>query len=241
MAKLTRSPRYEIETPDGWVFEFDPKLFAVDVGFFDGGELPPIQHSTQVLYKQPGALLQSIAIQPRVVTITCVLNASTRTNLHELRARLWSALRWNRTLNDPPAPSTFRFIFNERVRELNVFLVSATTQDIGTEETKQNAVVRLIAYDPLWYSAGVNEDTLNVVSEFTVAYIVGKISGLWNVLAGGANGIVYSIAVSSDGSVYASGAFTTIGGVAANRIAKWNGTSWSALGSGLDDTVRSIA
>src|SRR3990172_6035080 len=188
MAKRTRSPRYEIETPDGWVFEFDPKLFAVDVGFFDGGELPPIQHSTQVLYKQPGALLQSIAIQPRVVTITCVLNASTRTNLHELRARLWSALRWNRTLDDPPAPSIFRYIHNEKVRELYVFLLSATTEDIGTESRKQQAAVRLVAYDPLWYGEGVNGKNLLTQTNLTLTRMAARVNGLWNNLSGGASG-----------------------------------------------------
>ena len=29
--------------------------------------------------------------------------------------------------------------------------------------------------------------------------------------------------------------FTTAGGVAANYIAKWNGSAWSALGSGMDN------
>jgi hypothetical protein len=54
-------------------------------------------------------------------------------------------------------------------------------------------------------------------------------------MAGGAaNGAVYAIAVAADGSVYAAGGFTTIGGVAANRIAKWNGTAWSALSTGLN-------
>ncbi len=32
------------------------------------------------------------------------------------------------------------------------------------------------------------------------------------------------------------GYFTSAGGVAANRIAKWNGTSWSPLGSGIGVT-----
>jgi len=35
------------------------------------------------------------------------------------------------------------------------------------------------------------------------------------------------------GSLYAGGHFTTAGGVSANYIAKWNGSSWSALGSGV--------
>ena len=36
--------------------------------------------------------------------------------------------------------------------------------------------------------------------------------------------------------------FTTAGGSAANNIAKWNGSSWSALGSGMDgDCVYALA
>lgn len=60
----------------------------------------------------------------------------------------------------------------------------------------------------------------------------------WSGLAGGApNGEVHSLAVHNDGNgpaLYASGDFTSVGGKSASRIAKWNGTSWSALGSGLN-------
>jgi len=44
--------------------------------------------------------------------------------------------------------------------------------------------------------------------------------------------IVNALAVSGS-DVYAGGHFTTAGGIPANHIAKWNGTNWSALGSGL--------
>jgi hypothetical protein len=37
----------------------------------------------------------------------------------------------------------------------------------------------------------------------------------------------------SGGDLYAGGQFTMAGGTAANRIAKWNGSSWTALGSGI--------
>src|SRR5258705_4589223 len=37
----------------------------------------------------------------------------------------------------------------------------------------------------------------------------------------------------SGSDLYAGGYFSTAGGSAANSIAKWNGSSWSALGSGV--------
>ena len=43
---------------------------------------------------------------------------------------------------------------------------------------------------------------------------------------------VSALAVSGT-DLYAGGDFTTAGGVPANCIAKWNGSAWSALGSGM--------
>ena len=37
----------------------------------------------------------------------------------------------------------------------------------------------------------------------------------------------------SGSALYAGGYFTTAGGTSANYIAQWNGSSWSALGSGM--------
>jgi prepilin-type N-terminal cleavage/methylation domain-containing protein len=41
----------------------------------------------------------------------------------------------------------------------------------------------------------------------------------------------------SGSDVYAGGNFTTAGGSAANYIAKWDGSAWSALGSGMGGTA----
>ena len=51
---------------------------------------------------------------------------------------------------------------------------------------------------------------------------------------------VCALAVSGS-DLYAGGEFTTAGGSAANYVAKWNGSSWSALGSGMNNNVLALA
>jgi hypothetical protein len=67
----------------------------------------------------------------------------------------------------------------------------------------------------------------------------------WSALGGGANGQVNTIAVSGT-DVYIGGSFTNVltaegNPVSANRIAKWDGSAWSALGTGCDAQINTIA
>ncbi|HEX6884913.1 MAG TPA: HYR domain-containing protein [Planctomycetota bacterium] len=55
---------------------------------------------------------------------------------------------------------------------------------------------------------------------------------------------VSALAVHDDGSgpaLYAGGNFTTAGGGAASRIARWDGASWAPLGTGMDQAVEALA
>jgi hypothetical protein len=62
--------------------------------------------------------------------------------------------------------------------------------------------------------------------------------------ANGCDDIVSAMTVFDPGtgtSLYAGGHFTHAGGTPANHIARWNGASWSALGSGTNDIVFAVA
>lgn len=61
----------------------------------------------------------------------------------------------------------------------------------------------------------------------------------WSALPGGAisGGSVYTMCVHDDGSgsaLYVAGDFTHVGGIPRRNVARWNGTAWSAVGTGVD-------
>lgn len=66
-----------------------------------------------------------------------------------------------------------------------------------------------------------------------------SVNGWSPVIAGTDWGIVYGILINGS-DIYVCGQFARIGGIAANSIAKWNGTSWSALGSGTTGIIHSM-
>jgi hypothetical protein len=69
----------------------------------------------------------------------------------------------------------------------------------------------------------------------------------WQAVGGGVgvfNSLVGSLAVFDDGggpALYAGGVFAVAGGTAANNVAKWDGSTWSALGSGTNDFVETLS
>ncbi len=58
----------------------------------------------------------------------------------------------------------------------------------------------------------------------------------WSAIDNGSNGTIYSVAVSGT-NVYAGGDIWYIGGLYINKIAQWNGTSWSAMGGDANSSV----
>ena len=53
----------------------------------------------------------------------------------------------------------------------------------------------------------------------------------------GANSLVRAPVVDGSGNLYIGGDFIVVGNVIANYVAGWNGSSWSALGSGIMDSA----
>ncbi|MBX7203990.1 MAG: T9SS type A sorting domain-containing protein [Bacteroidia bacterium] len=63
----------------------------------------------------------------------------------------------------------------------------------------------------------------------------------WYSVGGGlnTNGVIYAM-TTFNGDLYVAGSFSSAGGVTASNIAKWNGTTWSSLGSGFNKIVTGL-
>jgi hypothetical protein len=95
-----------------------------------------------------------------------------------------------------------------------------------------NAIV--VAPDGKVYVGGVFATASGVANTSRIAYY-DPTTGVFNPLGtGAAGGNVSWLAIGPDGILYAAGSFTSMGGIAnTNNIAKWNGSAWSALGTGV--------
>jgi|GEM_PF-4232707 trimeric autotransporter adhesin len=56
----------------------------------------------------------------------------------------------------------------------------------------------------------------------------------------GTNGGITSLATDKSNNLYAGGLFDTAGGIKVSNIARWNGSIWNALGSGINGRVYSL-
>ncbi len=109
---------------------------------------------------------------------------------------------------------------------------------------------RMIVTEPVSVRAAalVNSDEARKVTCSTLVVMVDDLNAVyplridptfsdtdWISMGGlnGANSVIAALVADELGNLYIGGNFTVIGDVAANRIAKWDGNVWSALGSGI--------
>lgn len=76
-----------------------------------------------------------------------------------------------------------------------------------------------------------------------VTNLFGSVNDWWSdkFTTNGLNGAVNCLVTLPDGSIVVGGGFTLAGSVTANHIARWDGTQWHNIGSGLGNTVYSLA
>jgi hypothetical protein len=85
------------------------------------------------------------------------------------------------------------------------------------------------------------DDVVWIAGGDGTGYLARYETGAPTIVEDGFDGLVLRMAVAPSGDVVVGGAFTQVGETTAARIARWDGSEWSALGDGLVSTPSAIA
>jgi glucose/arabinose dehydrogenase len=108
----------------------------------------------------------------------------------------------------------------------------------GTDGPVQSMVIandKLIVGGSFVQADGIEVNNVSIWSENEWKPLIDSITGI-----AGTNNEIRSIASDKNGDIYVGGNFGAAGGIPANRIAKWNGNTWSPLGEGTSGFVQAI-
>ncbi len=129
----------------------------------------------------------------------------------------------------------------DRIVRMNISTQVYTALDSGLNGTVRDMIVAangdLYVVGDFTNAGGVaNADYITVWDGSAWAAVGNPNSGGASILA------MYGIAIDTSGNMYVGGNFTNLAGIAnADMIAMWDGSSWTALGTGAALRVRSIA
>ena len=205
-----------------------------------GYGMPPISHNVTGQALLPGARLQSVKVQPQVLTLAIDTSGATPAAVHSLRKSLINLVKPN--LVSPLQPSRLRYSGAGPTVEIAGDYDSGLTGAV-MEANSELVPLRFICYDPFWRR--INDSAASLTSKLSVSdadYIIKRIAGVWSNVSTQFNGTVYAIVRGLDGSIYVGGSFTNVGDANGDYIVKVaaDGTI-SSLGTGMNGAVYTLA
>jgi hypothetical protein len=247
--------QYQLVTPDGWTLDLAGPRFApgtVDSLMAHSGlGLPPIEHVTQQIYSTPGSLHKDTLVKARTLDITLTTHALTRKSLHQARAKLMDAMRWDRGSTNT-TPSILRYTVDGVSRDLYVTYAGDVTRSVGRFGQQEIIGFRLAAYNPFIYDPETQEQVLDWANSFTTRNIARYAESLWDPMGPpaivGGFGEVRALAVDpATGDVYIGGDFTNwdnLGVGPGNYMVKLDHATqtWQTVGAGpgVGNVVRAL-
>ncbi len=205
-----------------------------------GYGMPPIQHNVTERALLPGALLQSLKAQPRVLTLTVVAAGATPAAIHSLRQSLIDLVKPDRVT--PLQPVRLRYTGAGTEVEISGYYDSGLTGAV-MEANSEIIPLRFICYDPYWHEIGDAAASMAINGLVLNAnYAAQKVDGAWSNISSAFNGSVFAVAIGPDGCVYLGGGFTNVGDANGDYIVKYNPVTGaiSSLGTGANDAVNTI-
>ncbi len=213
-------------------------VYGLTVTGYVGLGLEPVQDIVLPYSQADGAAYIDELHNPRDFTIVARLDANSDPQVQRLRTDIGAAIGRDRTA--PHQPLVLKYQLYDGLTALGeeVDLVCSYLDGLrgdATHAAGEDVTIQFTMYQP-HVQAGDAAKALSALSSLAgIYYLVRRnAAGTWEKLAGGdINNTIRDMAYNPvDGNIYIVGDFTTINGVTIQGVAKWNGTAWSAVGSG---------
>lgn len=216
---------------------------------FDGIGLPPLDHR---MLDQPlvdGSLYQGSKVLPRYFLLTgAVFSTESEVDFHSQRKNIINAILPDAVKGSQPI--LFRYSGANEDKDLEIPAYYDRGLDYSSDLPKAEKIaLRLLAPDPYFYELANIAHQLTERQLLLVKYVWGKVDNEWNALGPisaatdpGTGIAVYAIAQDASKNIYVGGDFFNWNGTAnSDFIAKWNGSAWSSLGTGMNGNVKALA
>jgi hypothetical protein len=212
--------------------EINLDTIGVMVRTHGGVGTPQMTHRVLQQALVPGGVFQGRRLISRMLILEITSIGTSWSDLHSRRKALLALVQPSTVNTEEPV--LLRYYGSDSARPVEYRAYYDSGLEFGTTSGfSEDTEIRLICYDPLAYDIAYESVALTGTSQITPNMVMARINKVWQIMSSGVSATPKVITVGPDGNVYVGGGFTTAGGVTVNGIAKWDGTSWSALGSGV--------
>src|SRR5690349_10074532 len=127
----------------------DLEALGVRIVQVDGAGMPPVENILDTPALGDGAFFQRTAVKPRLVTVTCLVNAQSLQEMHQIRERVIDLIAPDRTMGQSPVE--VRYLGPARNVALNARYDAGMDLSMAASNRYANKfALRLLAEDPYW-------------------------------------------------------------------------------------------
>lgn len=245
---LTTSERAAMSRAGGTIEDLkDDYNFGVrEIAGAGAAQVTPSIDSFSLL---PGGQLNNIKTNWRTFTMTGVLRGTdSDCDLHQTRQNLLLAIEKDAYPQDETGyqPVLIRYTGADVEKEIAAHYSAGLEANIGLEERiHEIAAIRWVSPDPFWYATIESAQLLDSNDSDTFRIVAARLrsTGQWDSLGppnvAGTYTQAYAVVVGPTQEVFWGGDFTNFNNdLDADRIVKWDGTTWSwPAGEGVDDGI----
>ena len=211
---------------------------------FQGTGMAPVKNVSTPYALLNGALYQRTVAQISSITLALVAQGSNLQEVERNRNAIINLVKPDRV--GRPGPVYIHYIptdncGNEIGDEIYIAALYADglAGDISNQH-QERIPLQFASFDPFWKGLQDNNVVLDFTDTVANAQRIAERdeNGDWTALGTGMTGTVNALVYNTAGDLYAGGAFALAGGIVnTDGVARWDGTAWNAMGTGVDNNA----